>query len=97
MPLAFDAVQTDRIKMGSIPQDMNDKWFIFLEGEWLFFHRSWTGNCIFGLRLSPSDTGSSISDAWVSRDKACYNSPGIEAEKQLVRDLIRNRLLLAPN
>ena len=37
----------ERLSRGLIPQAMEDKWFVYLEGDVLHFHRSWTGICIY--------------------------------------------------
>lgn len=41
------------LKMGNIPQQMEDKWFWYCEGNTLFAHRSWTGFCIYILQMNP--------------------------------------------
>jgi hypothetical protein len=46
--------------LGCIPRDMDDRWFIYLEGEWVHLHRSWTGFCIYQVRLEA--VGSSYID-----------------------------------
>ena len=46
--LEFSEEQMDKMKIGLIPQQMEDKWFIFYEEEWLYFHRSYL---LPGLRL----------------------------------------------
>ena len=33
----------ERIKRAVIPEEGEDKWFIFFGEPWLYFHRSWTG------------------------------------------------------
>lgn len=43
----FSSQQMAALKKGNIPQEMEDKWFWFMEGNTLFAHRSWTGICIF--------------------------------------------------
>lgn len=35
--------EVDRLKRGFVPVQMEHKWFIYFEGDWLRFHRSWTG------------------------------------------------------
>lgn len=53
--LAYDAMPTirysaeefDRIRWGVVPQALEEKWFIHADGDRLFFHRSWTGYCIY--------------------------------------------------
>ncbi len=50
---------TDRereiLKEGHRPKEMEDKWFIYYEGEKLFIHRSWTGFCIYIVELAQGD------------------------------------------
>lgn len=48
LPLIFDDTEGEKLRLGHIPEDMDDKWFIFFEKGWLYFYRSWTGDCIFG-------------------------------------------------
>src|SRR5690606_34385001 len=43
------------ISQGLVPQSPADKWFIYLEGQWLYFHRSASGSCIFQLQIAPAD------------------------------------------
>lgn len=93
LPLLYSDADAERMMKGHIPSDMDDKWFIFFENGWLYFHRSWTGHCIFAVRLDGSPAGVRIVEAWVNRDADQYNSPGADADKQLVEQLIRSRLL----
>ncbi len=79
--------------LGHLPRDMDDKWFIFFSNGWLYFHRSWTGACIYGVRLDGSPTGVRVADAWASRDTDQYRSPGLDADVTLVQQLIASRLL----
>jgi hypothetical protein len=74
---------------------MDDRWFIFFEDDWLYFHRSWTGACIYALRFAPAPNGVGVVESWVSRDPDQYNSPGIEEDRRIVRQLIQTRLLAA--
>jgi len=43
----YAAAEAERIRFGSLPWQMEDKWFIFFEDGKLYFHRSWTGLCMF--------------------------------------------------
>ena len=56
------------LSWGLIPVSMDDKWFIYLEDNWLYFHRSWTGFCIFQVRLEKFEDGYQIAEAWVNDD-----------------------------
>ena len=47
----FTADEYQELARGVIPQEMEDKWFIFCENDVLYFHRSWTGYCILQVPL----------------------------------------------
>ncbi|MGB6299866.1 MAG: hypothetical protein WBF90_27350 [Rivularia sp. (in: cyanobacteria)] len=47
----FTKEEYEYLSWGLIPKRMEDKWFIYLEDNWLYFHRSWSGFCIFKVRL----------------------------------------------
>jgi len=91
--LLFSDDEGERIRRGHIPKDMDDKWFIFFEDGWLYFHRSWTGHCIYGVRLDGSPSGVRVIEAWASRNKDEYNSPGVETDLRMIEQLIASRLL----
>lgn len=88
LPLHFTDCEAETLRLGFIPRDMDDRWFIFFEDGWLYFHRSWTGDCIYGVRLDGTPSGVRVVDAWASRDRDRYNSPGIEDETRRVADLL---------
>jgi len=50
-PLAYDKVLTSHeygaLSYGLRPLEMEDKWFIYLDGDTLNLHRSWTGHQIY--------------------------------------------------
>src|SRR5438105_2883830 len=43
----------ERIRWGVLPRGMEEKWVAYVDGEELFFHRSWTGGLNYALRLTP--------------------------------------------
>ncbi len=45
------------ISQGLVPQAPADKWFIYLDGDWLYCHRSASGSCIFQLQIVPVAAG----------------------------------------
>jgi hypothetical protein len=55
--LNYSKSEFDRIVIGNIPEEMEDKWFVFYEDPWLYLHRSWTGFCIFKVRFNNSLLG----------------------------------------
>ncbi|MBQ6262262.1 MAG: hypothetical protein IJK58_01960 [Clostridia bacterium] len=44
---SFSEEEMNALRLGHIPQAMEDKWFWYTEGQTLFAHRSWTGYCIY--------------------------------------------------
>ena len=57
----FDSAELAQISQGLVPQAMEDKWFIYLdEDDWLYFHRSWTGACIYAVQLLRSAEGARV-------------------------------------
>ena len=72
----FSQEEYECLQLGRIPQDMDDKWFIYFEDGWLFLHRSWTGYCIYQVHLEPSDEGWKIVEVWVNDDASQYRRIG---------------------
>lgn len=81
----------ERVKQGNIPREMEDKWFIFQEDGWVYFHRSWTGHCIFQLRFEQMDNEVVLREAWATRDPKQYTNKNIDEDKRLVRSLMLHR------
>jgi hypothetical protein len=84
----FPGEMGQRIVAGHIPEGMDDRWFILMENGWLLFHRSWTGHCIFGLKVDASSEGVSISEGWVSRKADEYSGTDIDQDVALVYTLL---------
>ena len=43
------------LKRGHIPSCSEDSWFIYSEGDKIYFHRAWTGYCVYILDI-PKET-----------------------------------------
>jgi hypothetical protein len=65
---SYHSEQWDRILHGSIPDVMEDKWFIYEEDYWLYIHRSWTGIGIFKAHFSVQDESIVLDEAYVDAD-----------------------------
>jgi hypothetical protein len=90
----FSPEEYRRLYLGLVPQQMEDKWFIYFEGEWLYFHRSWTGVCIYQVRLKAAGGGYQAAEAWVNRHPQQYKSTDDDYDATLLHYLI-DWLLLA--
>lgn len=93
LDLTFSTEEYQRISLGLVPEQMEDKWFIYLEGEWLYFHRSWTGHCIYQLRLEPDGNGYKVAEAWVNRNPDQYTEADDSYDATLLTFLIERLLL----
>ncbi|EGP45933.1 hypothetical protein [Achromobacter insuavis] len=97
--LPFDATYTAdqyaRLRQGRIPQEMEDKWFIYLDDGVLRFHRSWTGIWIYALRLEAAGDQWRAHDAWVNREADQYGCTDLDTDRKLLARLV-DGLLAAP-
>jgi hypothetical protein len=73
----------ERIKRGLIPLNMEDRWFVFFEEPWLYFHRSWTGRGIYGVEFRSFAQHVSIVASWVGRER------DQEVDRDYYRDLLK--------
>ena len=92
MEIPFDLRLThdefNRLKHGYIPEMMEDKWFIYQENEWVYFHRSWTGYCIYQIRFVPEGSQFVCREAWVTRDANQYHNHDIEEDKRILKAIL---------
>lgn len=80
------------IQEGHKPFEMEDKWFMYYENGCLYFHRSWTGFCIYIVDLSEKGR----LNVTVNRNPEQYGEKNIEADRILLNILI-DRLLKQSN
>jgi hypothetical protein len=89
----FTTAEYDSIAFGLIPLDMDDKWFIFLENDWLYFHRSWTGKCVYQLRLERTGDLFTTAETWINLDVFKNKNIDLSYESAVLAFLIDNFLL----
>lgn len=94
MARTYSADEMTRLRDGFVPGGMDDKWFIvFHDGE-LAFHRSWTGECVFRMRLEILADGSArVVEVIASRDPASYTADDAAYDARLLGVLIEDLLL----
>lgn len=73
------------LRRGNIPQEMEDKWFWYMEGNTLYAHRSWTGICVFILRFEP---GSDAIRVTVNRNPEQFSSESIREDTEEINHLL---------
>ncbi len=90
---SFSLEEYQQLQQGLIPQVMEDKWFIYHQDGVLYFHRSWTGFCIFQVRFKAWDSGFRVAEILVSRDTDQYRVSSDSQDLALLRYLIDALLL----
>ena len=90
---SFSSGEIQRIQCGLIPEEMEDKWFIYWETDRLFFHRSWTGFCIYVVRFVPEGESHRMVEAKVNRDPEEYREQRDEYDARMISYLIDVLLL----
>ena len=90
---SYTAEEFALIQQGLIPEAMEDKWFIYFDEPNLFFHRSWTGDCIYVLKFAERQGGAQVVESWANRDTNQYRETDIAYDGQLVQFLISALLL----
>ena len=71
---AFSDEEMKALRHGNIPQEMEDKWFWYMEGSTLWAHRSWTGYCIY--QIDFKEDGAHL--VTVNRDPEQYRCTSTE-------------------
>lgn len=89
----FTPAEYQRLSLGLIPEDMDDRWFIFLEDDILYICRSWSGQCLYQLQFEAEGDNYRIKETWANRDETQYESSGDEYDIAVISGLIDNRLL----
>ena len=85
--------EMDVIKRGYVPHIMDEKWFIFMEKNRLFAHRSWTGLGVYEAAFAPTDGGYVIESSVVTGNEAEYRRKSDETESVTLEVLIVSYLL----
>jgi O-acetyl-ADP-ribose deacetylase (regulator of RNase III) len=50
--LTLEPPQAAALALGTVPEEMENKWFVFQEGDTVHFHRSWTGILAFRVKVT---------------------------------------------
>ena len=81
---AFSDAEMNALRLGNVPQAMEDKWFWFMEGSTLWAHRSWTGYCIF--RIDFKEDNNHV--VTVNRNPEQYGGDSVEEDLETLNGLL---------
>ncbi|WP_342118648.1 hypothetical protein [Pseudoduganella sp. OTU4001] len=91
----YGAFDSYLIQRGFAPQQMEDKWLIYMTGNKLQFHRSWTGHCIYSLSVTPREGRLYLDNCTINGNRDQYKSESTLNERDHVLTLI-DYLLIRP-
>jgi hypothetical protein len=89
----FSPIEMQRIRMGLVPEQMEDKWFIYWKDDALFFYRSWTGVCVYSVRFATEGDSHRMIEVDVNRDPEQYRETSDERDARMISYLIDVLLL----
>ena len=89
----FSQDELNILRRGLIPAQMEDKWFIYWKDDALYFHRSWTGDCIFIVHFVVEDGTGKMVRAEV-RYAPKRNNPNADKENAEMISYLIDVLLL---
>ncbi|WP_226990057.1 ADP-ribosylglycohydrolase family protein [Cellulophaga baltica] len=64
--------QLNKLKLGLVPNQMEDKWFVYFNNDNIYFNRSWTGYEIFKAKLNLNENGCEINEFRVEQNLEKY-------------------------
>ena len=93
-PHFYDPEDVIRMKRGFIPKEMEQKWFIYCTDEFIYFHRSWTGNLIYKVYIYEGPDGEWVlTSAEINRDSEQYGGTDNAEDERIIFELIDEYLL----
>jgi hypothetical protein len=92
----FSTAEMASIQTGSVPDEMEDKWFVYFDSGRLHFHRSWTGYCIYIVEFVQDGAGGQMVEAQINRDPQQYNNVSDDYDQRMISYLIDILLLRRP-
>ena len=89
----FTPTEYDKLRRGLVPRNMDQRWFIFMEDDWLFIHRDSSGFCIYQVRVDRMKDEYAVTEAYANRDPRQYKQVNDEYDKQMLGWIIEDLLL----
>lgn len=86
LPLDLTEKEMEILERGFIPSTMEEKWFVYAVNNIVYFHRSWSGFCIYKVVLS----GDGKHVVFVNGDKTQYKLPETHSDKEMVTLLLKH-------
>jgi hypothetical protein len=84
----FQENEMQGIKRGFVPPTFDERWYIFYEEGRLYFHRGWTGFCVYVVRFRESKRGFNAWQLQANRNPKQYGVSDDSYDCQMVFWLI---------
>lgn len=85
--LVLREYEIQRLRYGFYP-DNDTRWFVYIANNCLYFHRSWTGFCIFKMPIQVKDGVYRINELIANRDPDQYNPTEDHDDRETIVDLL---------
>jgi hypothetical protein len=92
LDLTLTRLEYEQVRLGFIPEVMEDKWFVFMDNDWLYFHRSWTGRFVYSIHFARDDEQYRAVEAWREPPDAETGNSLPEADAAMVLVVIYSHL-----
>ena len=89
----FSPQEMKRIRNGLVPMEMEDKWFVYYKNDDLYFHRSWTGFCIYIVHFVTENDGVKMVQALANRNPKQYYETSDTRDAEMISYLVDVLLL----
>ena len=89
----FSPQEMRRMKLGLVPEQMEDKWFVYWQGDALYFHRSWSEFCIYVVRFDANGDSHRMFEADLNREPDQYDQTDDDHDAAMISYLIDVLLL----
>ena len=76
------------VKMGHIPDAMEDHWFMYCDGDTIRYYRSWTGICVYVAKYELNGETCRITSLQVNRDPDQYGNTDDAHDRALFMALL---------
>lgn len=87
--LVFSPGQWQRVRHGMRALSMDEKWHVYLDGDQLMLHRSWTGRCIYQVTVARDAGGGRPVTALVESDPELYRRSTDDGESAFLELFLR--------
>jgi hypothetical protein len=86
-----------RLSHDFLAESMGDRWNIFFKDPWLTVVRSWTGYCVYKVRIEKNGAEYRVARVLINRDRRQYGGDDTREEAELLSFLIDGMLLGGPD